>query len=281
MRALTLIGAAGVLAVSALAGAANAATDLEIKDAVVRVVVIPEARSDVKVEVVKRNAALPMDMRVDGDTVKIDGNLGRNAIRNCSAHNGKTHVTVRDKGDINYEDMPQIIVRTPMDVKVRVGGAVFGQIGASGSVNLGNVGCGDWKVADTRGLLRLSQAGSGDVEAGRSGGLEVRIAGSGDVVAGAVATSAKVEIAGSGDVEIASATGDVEARIAGSGDIAIRGGRASRLDASIAGSGDISFDGAVGSVKAQIAGSGDVNVKRVEGAVEKRVMGSGGVNIGG
>jgi Putative auto-transporter adhesin, head GIN domain len=262
------------------AGAASAATKLEIKDAVVRVIVIPENRGDVKVETMKRNGALPMDMRVEGDTVVVDGNLKRNAIRSCFKVNGKIHVTVRDKGSIDADDMPVLVVHTPMDVSLKVGGAVFGEVKTSYSVDLGNVGCGDWTVADTRGKLFLRQAGSGDVVAGRAGALQTEIAGSGDVTTGPVATDVDVAVAGSGDTHVASVNGQLKAKIAGSGDVRVEGGRASAMSAQIAGSGDVSFDGVAGALNAQIAGSGDVTVQRVDGPVAKRVMGSGEVHIG-
>ena len=280
MRAHTLIGAASALALVALAGAAQAATQVEIKDAVARVTVIPEARGDVKVEVVKRHPGLPMDMRVNGDIVEVDGDLGRNAIRGCLTVNGKTRVNVRRVGTVNYDDMPQLIVRTPMDAKVRVGGAVFGEVRPSYSLELSNRGCGDWHAADTRGLLKLRQAGSGDLEAGRAGGLEAEIAGSGDIAVGAVATKVDISIAGSGDAVVESANGDIDTKIAGSGDIEIRGGRAGKMEAHIAGSGDIRFGGVADRLEANIAGSGGVSVQRVNGPIERHVMGSGEVRVG-
>ena len=117
MRGLLLIGAASAMALSAVG--AQAATKLEIRDAVTRVIVIPEARGDVKVEVQKRHPGLPMRMWVEGDTVKIDGDLGRNAIGNCHSMGGHKDVNVRDKGEIDYDDLPILVVRTPMDGKTR------------------------------------------------------------------------------------------------------------------------------------------------------------------
>jgi hypothetical protein len=281
MRTLLLVGAVSALAMTAITGAAQAATKLEVRDAVARVVIIPEARGDVKVELTKRSNILPLSMRVEGDTVKVDGGLKRNAIRGCNSTNGKVKVMVRHKGDIALDDMPVMTVRMPMDVSVAAAGGVFGQIGASGSVELRNAGCGDWKIADTRGKLKVEQAGSGDTEAGRAGALEVKIAGSGDVAVGAVTTDVDIGVAGSGDTRVASIGGGaLSAKIAGSGDVEVENGRASALTASIAGSGDIHFGGVAGQVRAQIAGSGDVDVKRVEGNIDKRVIGSGSVTVG-
>lgn len=278
MRSLLLIGAVSALAFSAVA--AQAATKLEIRDAVTRVIVVPEARGDVKVEVQKRHPGLPMRMWVEGDTVKIDGDLGHNAIRNCHSMGGRTDVNVRDQGEIDYDDMPVLLVRAPMDVKIKTAGAVFGEIRNAGSVELGNAGCGDWKVGDVAGRMSLHQAGSGDTQAGRAGSLEIRIAGSGDVETGPVGGDVDINIAGSGDAHVASVGGRLSGKVAGSGDIAVDSGRASEMTAQIAGSGDVRFGGVAATLKASIAGSGDVSADRVEGAVDRRVIGSGGVYIG-
>jgi uncharacterized protein (DUF2141 family) len=104
MRSLLLIGAASALALSAVA--AQAATKLEIRDAVARVVVIPEARGDVKVEVQKRHPGLPMRMWVEGDTVKIDGDLGHNAIRNCHGMGGAPTSTSATRARSNTTTCP-------------------------------------------------------------------------------------------------------------------------------------------------------------------------------
>ena len=58
------------------------------KDAVARVTVIPEDRSDIKVEVTAPNAQLPLTVRSFGGKTIIDGDLHRR-IRNCNG-NGAT-----------------------------------------------------------------------------------------------------------------------------------------------------------------------------------------------
>ena len=93
MRLLALFAAAGF---AFAAGAANAQS-VEIKDAVARVTVIPEARKDVKVEILNRNSALPLDVRVHGDRTVIDGNLARK-VRSCNGTGGRTRVSVAGRG---------------------------------------------------------------------------------------------------------------------------------------------------------------------------------------
>jgi hypothetical protein len=275
MRLLTFaVAAAGV----AVAGAAQAAS-VEIKDAVARVVVIPEARSDIKVEIVSRNASLPISVRAVGDRTIVDGDLDRR-IRSCNGSEGRASVQVGGVGRVAWADMPQIVIRTPKAAVVEAGGAVFGSVGRSDSLKLSNAGCGDWKVANVAGKLSFTQAGSGDARIGSAGEADVRVAGSGDVDVNRVSGPLNVDLAGSGDVDVAQVSGAVDVSIAGSGDVDIAGGKATAMNASIAGSGGVDFGGTAASLKARIAGSGDVRVKAVTGDVNKTVLGSGAVTIG-
>jgi hypothetical protein len=278
MRALTTL--ALVAAAVSAAGAASAAPSVKIKDAVARVVVIPENRSDVKVEFLTTNPSLPLEVRQNGDEVIVDGDLRMNKINGCNSRNGKIWVKVRGVGEVSYDNFPQIAVRVPMDAKVQAGGAVFGDIGRSDSVKLGNAGCGDWTIANTKGKLEVAQAGSGDTKTGSAGVAEISIAGSGDVSTQAVAGDLEVNIAGSGDVSVASIAGKLDGNIAGSGNITVAGGRSRLVDVSVMGSGDVAFNGEADEVDVSVAGSGDVRIAKVNGPVKKHVAGSGDVIIG-
>jgi len=302
MKAVYALSAA--LALVAFAGAAQAkGPEVEIKDAVARVVIIPEDRTDIDVQVVNGSRADLPRITIEhlaGGKVKLDGGLsssggllGRSRIRGCDTHGpapapggnpldslGNTTVNVRDMGQVNMRETPIITIRMPRDVNVKASGAVFGWIGRASSVDLGNAGCGDWTVGQTTGSVEVSQAGSGDSTVATSGKLSVSIAGSGDVNAGATG-QLDASIAGSGDVTVAAVRGPVEASIAGSGDVTVNGGNATSVQANIAGSGDVNVNAPAGRVEANIMGSGDVNVKSATGPVSKSVMGSGTVNVGG
>jgi hypothetical protein len=243
------------------------------------VIVIPEARNDIKVQLASASAALPLTVRALGERTVVDGKL-RHRIGGCSAMFGRTVVGIRGLGQVPYDELPQIIVHAPLDVRIGAAGAVFGSIGRSNSVELSNEGCGDWTIANVEGDLKINDAGSGDVRAGKAGRLVIHVAGSGDITTRDISGPAVVDIAGSGDVTIASISGDLRANVAGSGDIKIAGGRAQSVVAHLAGSGDVNFEGVAGSVSAAIAGSGDVNVAKATGPVKKSVFGSGDVNIG-
>ncbi|HMO42202.1 MAG TPA: DUF2807 domain-containing protein [Phenylobacterium sp.] len=262
----------------ALAGAAQAAT-VEVKDAVARVIVVPEERSDVRVDIVATHPNLPLQVRSRDGRVIVDGDLSRR-VRNCRGSGRRASVTVSGVGEVAYADMPQVVIRTPRAVDVSVSGAVHGAVGRSQSVRLANTGCGDWKIANTDGELRLALAGSGDMAAGSAGAADLRVAGSGDISTQRLTGPVRVDIAGSGDVSVAEIRSpSLQARIAGSGQVDVDAGAVDALDATIAGSGDVRFDGVAGQVKASIAGSGDVRVREVTGPVQKSALGSGTVIV--
>jgi hypothetical protein len=281
MRAeiILAVAASAAAATVALAASAAEAASVEVKDAVARVTVIPENRGDIKVEFVSTNPRLPLDVRSMAGRTVVDGRLGHR-IRDCRGRGDGVSVYVRGVGEVAYRDIPQVVIRTPRDVDVDAGGAVWGSVGRSASLKLGNAGCGDWTVANVEGALRLSQAGSGDTKAGSAGDARVRVAGSGDTAVGDVKGPLTVDIAGSGDVTVASMNGPLDVRIAGSGDVKILGGRATTMGVSVMGSGDVDFRGVAETLKARVAGSGDVHAKQVTGEVHKMIMGSGGVTVG-
>lgn len=271
-----------LLAAAAALGAAGAAqaASVEIKDAVARVTVIPENRSDIKVEIVRSNGQLPIQVRTLGGRTIIDGDLDRR-IRSCRGSDGKAVVTVRGVGDVGWDEMPQIIIHTPRNVDLEAEGAVFGSVGRSASLELGNAGCGDWTIANVQGEARIGQAGSGDTRMGSAGHAKIRIAGSGDVATAEIRGGLDVNIAGSGSVMVRSVAGPLDVSIAGSGDVVVGGGRATTMSVSVAGSGDVDFRGSADTLKARIMGSGDVRAREVKGEVSKTMMGSGSVRVGG
>jgi hypothetical protein len=252
---------------------------VEIDHAVARVTVIPEARSDVAISVVRANSRFPLKVSRVGDVVHVDGGLGWRSI-DCRSSFGRPHVKVWGLGDVAYADLPQVVIRTPRAARIGAGGAVFGAVGPGDSVDLANGGCGDWTVADQAGALRARLSGSGDIRAGAAGSADVQLSGSADVVMGAVRGGLSATIAGSGNVTAARVDGPLRGRIGGSGDLRVRDGRVTDMDVAVAGSGDVRFGGVARSLQVKIAGSGDVSVARVTGAVSKQVVGSGDVNIG-
>lgn len=264
--------------VGLIAGQAGAAT-LDIRYAAASVTIIPEARSDIAVSIGRANARLPLRITRSGNDVTIDGGLhGR--LNLCKRHFGRPGVWVWGVGGVDVRDLPQVIVRTPMNVSASVGEAVFGAVGRANSVDLRNRGCGDWTVADVAGPLTVNVAGSGDVRTGRAASGDLRVSGSGDIATQAIAGGLNATTAGSGDISAASVNGPFHARVVGSGDVRAGGGQVTDMDVQVAGSGDVRLAGTAQSLKANVAGSGDITVSRVIGPVVKHVAGSGDVRIG-
>jgi hypothetical protein len=268
-----------VTTAAALAAGAAGAASVEVKDAVARVTVIPENRTDIKVDIIQANSQLPLEVRTFAGRTIVDGRLGRR-VRDCRGSGENVSVHVRGVGDVTWREMPQVVIHTPRDVDVDVGEAVWGSVGRSASLKLGNAGCGDWTVGNVEGSMRVSQAGSGNTRTGSAAEAKIRVAGSGDTAVGDIRGGLDVDIAGSGDVTVASVAGPLGVHVAGSGDVKVASGHATTMSVAVAGSGNVDFRGAADSVKARIAGSGDVRVREVRGPVSKTVMGSGGVTIG-
>jgi hypothetical protein len=274
---------AGLAAAAALAGpgaAAPATPAFEIKDAIARVTVVPEARSDIWVEVVRSNPQLPLKVRKGMGRTVIDGDLNGARIRSCRGSGTAVVVRLAGVGDIAYADMPQVVVHTPREVDATAGGAVFGVIGRAASVTLGSAGCGDWTLANVEGPLKATLAGSGDARAGRAGSAKLRVTGSGGITVADVAGRVDVDVAGSGGVRVASVAGPLDVHVAGAGDVNVLSGHATAMTVTVAGSGNVLFDGVADSLDARVAGSGDVRARQIRGPVKKSVLGSGRVSVG-
>lgn len=284
---------------STVPSARYAATAVEIRGAVATVIVIPEDRTDVSVEIANPGVLPTPTVAVAGDRVLIDGGL-RRRIGGCRGAGDAFSVDVRGTGAVEAARAPVVTLRTPKAVRLSTDGAVRTRVGPAASAELALAGCGDTTLGDVAGKLELKASGTGAVAAGAAGEAEVSLAGSGDAALGAVSGMLDVEIAGSGGVTIARATGPVDVSVAGSGDVAIGGGPmgdadiavagsgdvtlegdAQTVEVSIAGSGDVVVRGAAAALKASIVGSGDVTVASVRGNVERAVIGSGEVRVGG
>jgi hypothetical protein len=276
MRISLLLAASAAVA---LAACAASAASVEVKDAVARITVIPENRTDVKIDVIQANSRLPLEVRTFAGRTIVDGRLGRR-IRDCRGSGENVTVHVRGVGEVPWREMPQVVIHTPRDVDLDAGGAVWGSVGRSASLKLGNAGCGDWTVGNVEGNMRVSQAGSGNTRAGSAAQAKIRVAGSGDTALGDIRGGLDVDIAGSGDVTAASVAGPFGVHVAGSGDVKVASGHATTMNVAVAGSGNVDFGGTADSLRARIAGSGDVRAREVKGPVSKTVMGSGGVTIG-
>jgi hypothetical protein len=276
MRASIALVAA--LAAIATAGSAGAAS-VDIRDAVARVTVIPEDRNDVKVEFLTTNADLPLQVRTIGGETIIDGDLDRR-ITNCHRKQESYAAYVRGVGRIAYNNIPQVVIRTPRAVEVSSNGVVFGTVGRSASLDLRNSGCSDWTIADVAGDATIQDSGAGSVKMGQAGRLDLRLSGAGEIHVIRLRQGLEASLSGVGSVNIGDLAGSVDAKVSGVGKIRVADGHAGAMRASVSGMGSVEFDGAAESLDASISGLGNIRVKHVNGSVSKSVTGGGHVTIG-
>jgi hypothetical protein len=260
------------------ATAAAAGPSVEIRDAVVRVTVVPEDRADIKVEMLTNNPSLPLAVRTSGSTTIVDGNLSHR-FTDCHGGDHPT-VYVRGVGDVHYEDIPQVMIRVPKAVAVESNGTVYGSVGRSGSLDMQNSGCGSWMVADVAGDASLRESGAGSIHMGSAGKLELRLSGAGNVHATQVRGGLDATLSGAGGVHIDEMNGPMLAHVSGVGQIKVDQGHATMVHASISGVGGVSFGGDAESLDASISGFGGIRIKSVSGQVVKSVSGGGHVTIG-
>jgi hypothetical protein len=275
--AIALTSAAAAFAA---ASAACAAPSVEIRDAVARVTVIPEDRTDIKVEMLTTNPSLPLEVRNEGSTVTINGNLAHR-ITDCHTKGDHPSAWVRGVGEISYDNMPQVVIRTPKAVALETGGAVYGSVGrGAASLDLENSGCSGWTVADVAGAVSLRESGAGSAKMGSAGKLEVRLSGAGSVHATIVRQGLDATLSGAGSVNIDDLSGPVQAHVSGVGHIRAIQGHATTMRASVSGVGGVEFGGDAQSLDASISGFGGIRVKSVSGQVTKSISGGGHVSIG-
>lgn len=275
MKTFVLASAVSVLALG-MAGAAFASTEVELRDVAAHVVVTPENRSDVDLKVAYGKSQLPQIMvHTVGNKLVADGKLKGKHLQ-CKGNNA---VSVDGAGTVSAADLPTIYIKVPLNAEVAAGGATFGQLGPSQSLQFSQGGCGNWTLGDVSGKAEINIGGSGDVTAGATKDLEINIGGSGNFRSTSV-QALEANIGGNGDISLGRINGPAEVNIGGSGNVIINDGVMPRLEVNIAGSGDVRFGGEAKDVEVNIVGSGDVRIKRATGNVSKSIMGHGNVVIG-
>lgn len=260
------------------AGAANAAS-VEVRDAVARVIVVPEDRNDVKVEFLATNPRLPLEVRTFGGSTVIDGGL-RHRIAGChNRHGDNPSVWVRGVGGVDAKAMPQVVIHAPRAVVVSSNGAVFGSIGRAASLDLQDSGCSAWTVADVAGDATVKESGEGSLRMGATGRLDVHLSGAANIHVVRVRQAMNALLSGAGGVQVGRLDGALDAHVSGVGRVRVDDGHASMLHASVSGVGGVDFGGTADSLDAAISGFGSIRVKQVTGPVTKSISGAGHVTV--
>ena len=256
------------------------ATEIQLRDIVGFVRVIPENRTDVAIGFAHVGSLPAPEYRMSRRRLIVDGKM-RRQIRNCRVAGGDGfEVQTARQGRVSGAALPVIEVRVPQNAVVSVSGAVRLRMEAAQDAQIRLDACGDADIVRVENDAEIAISGSQDLRLYEAGSATVSIAGSGDVTLGVVRDGLTVSVAGSGDVTAARADGPTSVAIQGSGDVTIRDGRATSLSVVIAGGGDVNHGGSAESLDAVILGGGDVRVRHVEGEINRRVLGGGEVLVG-
>ena len=289
---LTAAGLAGVLALGTATGAyaqlrlLSDGPQVEFRDMVARVVVTPEDRSDVDIRVRYGKAKVPQLMVSHrGNVTVLNGHLsgthGLNFKINIDLNDStpsspRGTIFVSGLGQVDVNDLPLVFVRVPQNAVVKDSGYVFGQIGASNSLDFISSGNGSWNIGPVAGQLNIIDSGAAGIHAGPvSGDAIVDNMGSGDITLDGT-RNLKISLSGSGNFTVQQA-GDVDIQNQGSGDVSL--GRIRSLKAGLNGSGDLNVQGVGGNFTLINNGSSDVNIDRLMGQVSLDMSGSGDVRI--
>ncbi len=309
--------ALGAALVALACGPALSTPTVQIRNAAVRVVVIPENRGDIAVEIYGANPRLPLSISQFGGDVLIDGGLPE-FLTSCHGLGEDLHAFVFGKGDFPVSQFPQVLIHTPMSVNVDARGIVRGWVSRSQDLSIHHGGCGEWAVGNVAGALdaqvsgvgtlragtahsadlsltgsgKLSAvsvdtqlnariSGSGEIAVQKAGSADITITGAGGIKTGPISGALSATISGEGGLEVASVDGPVNANVSGVGNVNIPAGHATILEAHVSGSGNVRFGGVADSLDADVSGVGNVDVARVTGAVDQHVSGIGSVHVGG
>jgi len=239
-----------------VAAQSYAGDSVEVKHTAAHIIVTPEDRQDISIEIDNPGRTpMPTVSRESGGKVVIDGHL-RGRVGDCRDDG----MNVVGYGSLSIDQLPQITIHTPRDVKIDLSGGNSSEIGAAQSVDASVSGCGQTTVADVAQTLKANISGSGNLTAGAAQNLDLDVAGSGHATIGAVRAGADISIAGSGLITIASLTGNLKANAEGSGDMNIQNGDIQNAHLEVAGSGNTQISAAIQSLDGELAGSGGLNI---------------------
>ena len=280
---------------SVQAAVAQPLQTLSLKNVRADVEIIPENRSDVSVDVQVNGStdAQPVVTRI-GNVVTITGDVetGRQAFRvsfnlarnmDVAATKRRLHIPYMRRSGLIL-----IVVHAPLRVKVKSNAEVFGHIGPSQSVDINDIGEGEWHVDPVEQDIRVSGGGktdfylstsrsvsldllgTGSVKLGDTQSLFSSQYGSGDVIASRVYKEVNLNISGIGDFFGQYVSGSTRILIADAGNARIDDASISKLIVrSLDGVGTVKIGGTVNDVDVNIGTSTKVTLHKVTGTVQR------------
>ena len=275
---LKLIALSAGMAAMALPSWAEGPT-VRLDHVAARVVIIPEARSNITAEVTAGKTLPRPTLQVSGAELTVSGGIPKQRLHSCHVTDHGHAVNLGFWSHTREEDLPQVRLHVPEDVTVIVNGAVLGQIGSLHSLRFTQQGCGGWHVGDVSERFALELQGTADVDAGSVGEANLDLEGLGDVHVHST-KGLTTRMQGLGDVRIDDVEGPVDASVEGMGDLKIKGGHCTSFHARLDGMGDITFGGVAETVDASAEGLGSIRVAKATGEVHKSSTGLSHVSVG-
>lgn len=272
----------------ALAGAAlplaASAAELVIDGAMARIVVVPEARSDLQVEVAPgSNSMLAVQVRRAGDRVVLRSNL---VARSCSSRGDGAdawrEMTVRftNGARARMAEAPVITVHAPRDLTISGQGPVSGVVGPMRNLTVRYDKCGHWKAANVAGRLDVLATRGAAVSA-QDVGYGVFRADHGGAVAAESVADLDIDARNGGAVSVERAAGRARLNGEAGGAISVSGGRARDLQVTAVSGAAVSFGGRAGRVNASAQGGAVVSIAQADGPVTRSSGGGAILSIGG
>ncbi|HEX8231795.1 MAG TPA: hypothetical protein VF559_00415 [Caulobacteraceae bacterium] len=278
---------AAVLALALAAAAAPltaSAAELVVDGAMARIAVVPEARSDLRVEVTPgSNPMLAVQVRKVGDRVLLHSDL---VVRSCTGDSDKDgrwrdmRVRFRNGAQADMAEAPVITVHAPRDLNISGHGPVSGVVGAARNLSLRYDGCGNWRLDDIAGRLDAQASRGASVRAANVGTGVFRTDSGGAVSAESVA-DLDLDARNGGAISVARASGRARLNAQAGGAISVSGGRTRDLQVVAESGAAVSYGGRAGAVNASAHGGAVVSIAQADGPVTRSSGGGSILSIGG
>ena len=284
---------------------AQAADRLQLKNLQANVEIIPENRSDIRVDVdMNGSSDKAPEITYSGNTVVVAGNLqtGRKSFRVSFNLDRRMDIDkARQMSRIHRDHpagLPNLVIHTPLKVSLKSSAYVFGHIGPSQSVKIEDSGDGEWRIDDVSqdasvegvggtdfhltntGSANIDLLGTGNVTLGDTQSIWSSQWGSGDVTVSKVVRDADIELSGIGDFKARNVSGKMRVLIDDAGSVAVQDGDVDVLRVrTLDGIGAVRFAGTVKDADINIGTSTKVSIHKLTGSLKKTTRQAASVEI--
>lgn len=218
-----------------------------------------------------------MDVRADGQSVRIKSTLHRHNVRNADEL-AQVRISVPKGTALSLDGVIGHMEAgdTGGDISVD-SGALKGEIGAVKSAHLDGSGAIDLTIGDIAGDLDLDSSGAAKIKAKSAASAHLDISGASDVDIGALRGGFSADINGHGRIDIGTVNGPVNVDMSGAGEVLIKGGRANPLRVEVSGVGRFEFDGDAVDPNLEASGLAQIKIRSYTGKLHSS---GGNITIG-